>query len=122
MKSENIKAALGKWLDALGLSLPIKENARVCSIHFCKEDFVGVEGYAPSKPKLKSDAVPSLLLFNDPTFSKNSYCNGHSTTCGPDSVRRIYREAGDLNDLWSRILAASSRPLLGHCETFLVAR
>ena len=70
-----------------GLSLPIKENARVCSIHFCKEDFVGVEGYAPSKPKLKSDAVPSLLLFNDPTFSKNSYCNGHSTTCGHDSVR-----------------------------------
>eukprot|EP00731_Ephydatia_muelleri_P001289 Em0001g1289a len=59
-----------QWLDALGLSLPIKENARVCSIHFCKEDFVGVEGYASLKPKLKSDAVPSLLLFNDPTFSK----------------------------------------------------
>ena len=47
------------------LAIPIKENARVCSIHICKEDFVGVEGYAPSKPKLKFDAVPSLLLFND---------------------------------------------------------
>ncbi|KAL5474443.1 hypothetical protein EMCRGX_G026390 [Ephydatia muelleri] len=87
LPQEKLAEILLLWLDALGLSLPIKENARVCSIHFCKEDFVGVEGYAPSKPKLKSDAVPSLLLFNDPTFSKNSYCNGHSTTCGPDSVR-----------------------------------
>ena len=50
--------------------VPIKENAQVCSIHFCKEDFVAVEGYTPSKPKLKSNAVLSLLLFNDPTFSK----------------------------------------------------
>ena len=61
---------IADWLDVLSLSLPIKENAWFCSTHFCKEDFIGVEGYTASKPKLKSDAVPSLLLSNDPTFSK----------------------------------------------------
>ena len=46
----------------LGLSLPIKENVQVCSIHFCKEDFVGIDGYTPSKPKLKTqhEALTSL--------------------------------------------------------------
>ena len=49
--------------------------------------FVGVEGYTPSKPKLKPDAVPSLLLFNDPTFSKRRKIA--STTVIPQLVAPI---------------------------------
>ena len=42
------------------ISLPIKENARVCSTHFC--NFVGVVLYTASKPKLKSDACCSIAV------------------------------------------------------------
>lgn len=35
----------------------IQENARVCSTHFCKEDFVGVEGYTQTEVGCCSFAV-----------------------------------------------------------------
>ena len=51
------------------MSLPLPSNARVCSAHFQPADFCGVKGLSNAKPRLKEDAVPSLLLNPDPNFA-----------------------------------------------------
>ena len=51
------------------MSLPLPHNARVCSAHFQPADFCGLKGLSNTKPRLKEDAVPSLLLNPDPNFA-----------------------------------------------------
>ncbi|KAL5467464.1 hypothetical protein EMCRGX_G031690 [Ephydatia muelleri] len=57
------------WLETLSVSLPLPHNARVCSAHFQPADFCGLKGLSNTKPRLKEDAVPSLLLNPDPNFA-----------------------------------------------------
>lgn len=41
----------------------------MCSAHFQQTDFCGVKGLSNTKPRLKADAIPSLLLNPDPHFA-----------------------------------------------------
>ena len=56
-----------QWLSKLRLENPpiSNRNARVCSDHFKKDNFVGsiVPGFGPTKRTLKPDAAPTKFCF-----------------------------------------------------------
>ena len=56
-----------QWLAKLRLENPPvnDKNARVCSEHFCEDDFVAavLPGFGPTKPTLKPEAVPTRFSF-----------------------------------------------------------
>ena len=72
-------------------------NARVCSEHFTREDYIQpvISGFGPSKPTLKPDAIPSV-------FSYSSEPKHHRSS-------ELRAEKKDRDDLLSSLLSEPSK-------------